>query len=452
MIRLSDLLADTDGLASGLSQDQVFLSASADSRRCAPGSLFVALRGEHADGHRYAQLALEGGAGAVLVDEPGDWERRISVPDTRRALFQILGGQRRRFQGRVVAVTGSVGKTTTKDLLAHLLSGTFDTFSSAGNLNSDTGLPIAAVALCPEQEVAVVEMAMRLPGEIADLVRAFAPDLAIITRIGVSHIGRLGSVEAIARAKAEIVGGLPGDGTAVLNADDPWTDYLAMAAPRSILRAGQRQGADLRLTVLEDRGLLGWRVQLKGFGTTVEAMLSWPGPGALEALSLSAACAHQLGVSLEQVAQALLTLDPAACRIYAWEQAGVLVIDDSYNASPQSMEAALGLLAAISGRRRIAVLGDMRELGAHGPRLHHQVGLIAARCVDGLVAVGDGGRQIADGALAGGLAADRVRLGSNRAEAEDICRSWIRSGDAVLVKASRAVGLDGLMRAVLADA
>ncbi|MHB1842947.1 MAG: UDP-N-acetylmuramoyl-tripeptide--D-alanyl-D-alanine ligase [Sulfobacillus sp.] len=451
MIKLSDLLADTGGVATGLPADHVFQVATADSRRCPAGSLFAAVRGDHDDGHRYAQMALDSGAGAVLVDEPGDWQPSIQVPDTRRALFQILSGQRRRFTGRVVAITGSVGKTTTKDLLAHLLAATFSTFATAGNLNSDVGLPIAVVALDPDQDVAVVEMAMRLPGEIAALVKAFSPDLAIITRIGVSHIGRLGSVEAIVRAKAEILGGLGRGGIAILNADDPWADYLALAAPGSVLRAGQGEPADLRLTVLEDRGLLGWRVRLAGFGSMVDADLVWPGPGALEALALAAAGAVQFGVGLEQLAHALQSLDPAACRIYVWERSGVLVIDDSYNASPQSMEGALRLLGAVSGHRRIAVLGDMRELGQHGPRLHQDVGRIAAQCVDRLIAVGDGGRAIAAGALSDGFSPADILVASDRRQAEEICRRWIKPGDAVLVKASRAVGLDGLMQAVLAD-
>lgn len=451
MITLRDLLADTHGVAIGLEADRRFETATADSRRCLSGALFAAVRGEHLNGHCYATDALDRGAGAVLVDEPGDWLPRIEVPDVRRALFQMLAGQRSRFSGQVVAVTGSVGKTTTKDLLAQLLTMSRPTFCSRGNLNSDVGLPLAAVSLSADDQLAVVEMAMRLPGEIGQLAAAFRPDLAVITRIGVSHIGRLGSIEAIARAKGELLGGLPRDGIAVLNADDPWSEYLALLAPGRVIRAGRSQGAELHLRVLENRGLGGWRVMLSGFGQDIEAELGWPGKGALEALALTAAAAAVLGVRLEAVAAALERLDPAASRMSVWEAHGVLVLDDAYNASPQSVAAALELLASVGGRRRVAILGEMRELGVHSRAFHQEVGRLAATSVDELICVGEGTLAIASGAREGGLRAARIHLAADRAQAEAVSRHLVTAGDAVLVKASRAVGLDGLMQAVLSD-
>lgn len=451
MITLGDLIADTGGVAVGLDGGHRFELASADSRRCPPGALFAAVRGDHLDGHRFAQAALEQGAGAVLVDEPGDWTPRIEVPDVRRALFQILAGQRRRYGGQVVAVTGSVGKTTTKDLLGQLMAPYRRTFHSPGNLNSDVGLPLAAVSLSADDQLAVVEMAMRLPGEIHELAMACRPDLAIITRIGQSHIGRLGSVEAIARAKGELLGALPAHGVPVLNADDPWSDYLALLAPGRALRAGQADGADLHVDVREDRGLAGWSVTLRAAGRSADAEFSWPGMGALEALALAAQAALVLGLSLEEVARAVSHLDPKGSRLVIWEAHGVLVLDDAYNASPQSVEAALKLLGSIEGRRRVAILGEMRELGAHSRELHQAVGRMVAAAVDQLVCVGEGGKEIAAGARASGLAAGAIHLASDRETAQALSRSLLEPGDAVLVKASRAVGLDGLLREVLGD-
>ncbi len=451
MITLRDLLADTGGVAVGLDGGHRFELASADSRQCPPGALFAAVRGDHLDGHRFAQAALEQGAGAVLVDEPGGWSPRIEVPDVRRALFQILAGQRRRYGGQVVAVTGSVGKTTTKDLLAQLMAPYRRTFRSPGNLNSNVGLPLAAVSLSADDQLAVVEMAMRLPGEIHELALACPPDLAIVTRIGVSHIGRLGSVEAIARAKGELFGALSGRGVAILNADDPWSDYLALLAPGRALRAGQAEGADLRLEVREDKGLAGWSVTLRGAGQSVAAEFSWPGTGALEALALAAQAALALGLSLTEIAAAVSHLDPAASRLVIWEAHGVLVLDDAYNASPQSVAAALRLLGSVKGRRRVAILGEMRELGAHSRELHLEVGRMAGLAVDQLVCVGEGGQEIAAGARAAGLADRSIHLTSDRRMAAALSRRLLEPGDAVLVKASRAVGLDGLLREVLGD-
>ena len=451
MITAAEILEVTDGRAFGIEPAAVFPTMVADSRRITPGALFCALRGERTDGHLYAVDAMAGGAGAVLVDEWTTVSPRIEVVDVRRALLAILAARRRRTRGRVVAVTGSVGKTTTKEFIAALLSRVGPTYRSPGNMNSDVGLPMASAEWDPAASFAVLEVAMRLPGEIHALGRAILPDVAVVTVIGESHIGLLGSRDAIARAKAELLGSLPASGVAVLNHDDPWTPLMRLFAPARVLTVGRDARADVAVSCLEDRGLRGWRLEFAPRGRTpFEAEVAWPGKGGRIAAGLAVGAALALGVDVPAAAGALSGLHPGEGRVRVHRHGDVTIIDDSYNAAPASMEAALELLAKTPARRRLAVLGDMRELGAESAALHRRLGQAVARTTDILLTVGEEARLIAAGAVAAGMAPSRVLEEDEAADALDVLRRILEPGDVVLVKASRALGLERVVEGVKA--
>lgn len=453
MIGLHELLQDTNGRAVGLAPETRLFSATADSRMVAPGDLFCAVRGSQQNGHDYAADALHRGALAALVDEPTDVTPRIEVPDVRLALWDILKGQRRRFNGKVVAVTGSVGKTTTKEVMKAALSAAGPTFATAGNFNSDVGLPMAVFGMEPHQKFAVLEMGMRTPGEIHQLAKAARPDVAVVTTVSVSHVGILGSVESVARAKAEILGALPPEGAAVLNADDPWTDLLRLYAPASVVTVGAGPRADVRVEVVEDRGLDGWRLHLYGPGkrTPVVADVPWPGRGARVAAGQAAAVALVLGVDLETAARGLSQLPKGHGRIHVRQASGVLIIDDTYNAAPDSMEAGLELLQECECSRRLAVLGDMKELGAHSRDAHLRVGRKAAGVVDLLFTVGEEAKALAEGALEAGLDRSQVFSFFSAQEVLPALKSEMRSGDGILVKGSRAMMLEQVVQGVVGE-
>lgn len=451
MITVAEILEVTGGRAFGVDPAAVFPTMVADSRQVAPGALFCALRGERTDGHLYAVDAMASGAGAVLVDEWTTVSPRIEVVDVRRALLAILAARRRITGGHVVAVTGSVGKTTTKEFIAALLSRVGPTYRSPGNMNSDVGLPMASAEWDPAASFAVLEVAMRFPGEIHALGRAIRPDVAVVTVIGESHIGLLGSRDAIARAKAELLGALPASGVAVLNHDDPWTSLMRLFAPARVITVGGDAGADVVVGCLEDRGLGGWRLEVAPRGkTSFDVEVVWPGQGGRMAAGLAIGAALALGVDVPAAAEALSGLQPGEGRVRVYHHGDVVIIDDSYNAAPVSMEAALELLSRTPAGRRVAVLGDMRELGAESAALHRRIGQAAARTTDILVTVGEEARLIAAGAVAAGMAPYRVLEEGEAEDALDVLRRILEPGDVVLVKASRALGLERVVKGMKA--
>jgi len=443
MIGLREILAATGARPVGLEGGEVFECAWADSRKITPGSLFCAVRGESQDGHAYLADALERGASCVLVDEPTDLAPRLEVADVRTALFKILAQRRRHHRGPVVAVTGSIGKTTTKDLLAAILRSRAPTYKTPGNLNSDIGVPLASFGWGTDQTYAVLEMAMRMPGEIRALTEAAPPDVGIVTVIGESHLGFVGSREALARAKAELLGALPTGASAILNGDDPFTDLLALYAPRHVIRAGEGERSDVRVRVVEDRGLRGWRLSIMGLdGALIEVDVPWPGRGTRVAAALAAACATSLGLSAREIEEGFQSLDGLGGRIHIRQASGMLVIDDTYNAAPESMDAALALLARAPGNRRVAVLGDMLELGSLSVEAHLRVGRAAAASADRLLLVGEMAEVLAKGATDGGLAPERITSFPDPKALLAALKDELRNGDAILVKGSRALGLE----------
>jgi UDP-N-acetylmuramoyl-tripeptide--D-alanyl-D-alanine ligase len=450
-IALDDLLAATGGRLIGPTSVTSFSTAAVDSRNVIPGCCFVALHGERADGHAFVADAVRNGAVAALVERPvtleeGATAALVQVPDTLGALQEVAAWWRSRFAVRVVGITGSTGKTIAKEIVADVLSSTLEVLRNEGNLNSETGLPMTLLLLEPRHEAAVLEMSMYTEGEIARLAEIARPEVGVVLAVHPTHLERAGSLEAIARAKSELPAAVPPDGLAVLNADDP-----RVAAMRAVTRAevrtfGLSADADVRAEEVASLGLSGTVFTLRTPWGTRRLRSGTPGRHLVPHGLAAAAVAERLGVPLDEVERALAAGSRASHRMEVLESAsGATIVDDTYNASPVSVAAALDFLAETPippGRRRYAILGDMLELGPDEERLHREIGARAAGTVDGLVAVGERGRWIAEAARDAGLA--RVATASDAQEAVLVADRDLapQVGDLVLVKASRGVELD----------
>lgn len=447
-----------------------------DSRQAGPGRSFVAFRGERTDGNDYARAALDALAPCVvlsrepdagLVEEArarGQAVLRAKDDDCVSFLLALAHEWRRRNpQWLVVGVTGSVGKTTTKDMLRAAFGSQRRTFATRGNLNSLIGLPLTLLAVPEGTEVVVAEMGMNHAGDIARMAACAEPALACVTNVGTSHIGNVGSREGIARAKAEIVSGMaPGAGVAPALALTSTNDYAALiardyAGPRGVevLWCGEREADDVRASdvTLADDGTASFRLSLPG-GWEGRGHLGVPGRQAVLDLELAMALAWRAGLDPARALEAVGSMERTGMRLEVRRSAsGVTVIDDSYNASPASMAAALDVLRRISvPGRRVAALGEMGEMGDEAPRMHALVGAYAAAAdPDLLVLVGGAlADECAQGALAVGYPADRVARAADVEQALGLLSGTLAPGDAVLVKASRAQGLDRLAKGVLA--
>jgi len=412
-----------------------------DSRAVSAGGLFAAFDGAKVDGHGFTAAALERGAVAVLATRPVD-APAIMVDDARAALGRLAGEVLRRLPDlTVIGLTGSSGKTTTKDLLAGLLQRLGPTVATAGSFNNELGLPHTVLRATAETRYLVLEMGARGVGHIRYLCEIAPPHVGVVVNVGVSHIGEFGTVEAIAEAKGELVEALPPAGIAVLNADDARVRAMAARTRAGVVLAGESAAAAVRAldVTLDERGRAGYTLLYQGGATPVR--LAAAGRHQVGNSLLAAAVALRLGLSAAEVAEALTDLKLASeRRMDVFDRPdGVTVIDDSYNANPASMAAALRALQAIgTGRRTVAVLGYMAELGDQEQAGHEEVGRLAAELgVDRLIAVGP-----TAGALSSGAAAV-ARWGGESVQVtdQDAALAWLRiglrPGDVVLVKGSR---------------
>jgi UDP-N-acetylmuramoyl-tripeptide--D-alanyl-D-alanine ligase len=462
LLRTSELAAVAGGrLVVGAGERAKWITGvSLDSRQTAPGDLFVAIPGERADGHAFLGAAFAAGAVAALVSRwpvegpAGAAEGRtiVLVRDTGMALGTMAARHRRRFAFRAVGITGSVGKTTTKDLIAAVLAGRFSTLVSEGNLNSDLGLPLVIFRARPEHEVAVLEMAMRGPGEIRHLARIARPEIGVLTNIGQTHLELLGTVEAVAAAKAELIESLPPHGVAVLNADDPWVRRIAGRSTGRLLFYGTGPRTEVRGEDPVSQGDRG--VALTIVTPLGRARVSVPLPGLHNVSNILAAAAvgTVFGLAPADMAQSLSEVVAPRMRLQVRSAGGVTVIDDAYNASPASTLAALAVLDEIgSGGRRLFVFGDMLELGPYAARGHQEVGAeVVRRGLDLLVTVGDlAGGAAARAALAAGYPADRVLRCRDNQEVVAGLRERLLPGDTILVKGSRGMKLDEVVSALI---
>ena len=429
--------------------------AAVDSRLVAAGEVFVALPGERTDGHAFVTDAVARGAAALIVTRPvtdaaalGD-VTVVRVADALAALWAVAAGWRRRFDPLVVGVTGSIAKTSTKEAVASVLATRFRTLRNEGNLNNEVGLPLTLLRLGPEHEAAVVEMGMYVGGEIADLARMARPAIGVVTAVQPVHLSRIGSLEAIEAAKGELLEALPPDGTAVLNADDPIVRAMGSRTAARRLTYGFAADADVGAESVTSAGMDGMRFVLRAEGGRRPMAIPTLGRLSVHNALAAATVARVAGLSFEEIASGLAGGWSAPHRIELVRLGTVTLVDDTYNASPRSVVAALDLLAGLPGRRG-AVLGEMLELGDAADEGHQVVGEAAARTVDWLVVVGDGAAGIADGALAAGLDPARIVRVRDADAALEAIPPRLRDGDVVLLKASRGIALervvDGLRR------
>jgi UDP-N-acetylmuramoyl-tripeptide--D-alanyl-D-alanine ligase len=420
-----------------------------DSRKVRVGDCFVAMPGERVNGHDYTEKAAGSGAACVIaaLPVPAPGAALVVVRDPLIALGQLGRAQRERYPVPIIGITGSVGKTTTKELVAAALGSRFNVFRSAGNFNSEVGLPITLMDVGDEHQVAVLEMGMRALGEIDYLTSIARPDIGIVTNVGPTHLELLGSIENIARAKSELVRSLPAGGAAVLNADDERVAAMAAVSPCKVWFYGfDAAGRGERWVTVRDLrrdGETGQRFTLLTSAGEAEAFL--PAPGRHNVLNAMAAAAAglEMGMSLAEVAGGLCTYAPSGSRMRILNAGGVRILDDTYNAAPVSVIAALGVMRELAGDGRcVAVLGDMYELGAAAEEGHRQVGETAGRLADEVVTVGDLSRHIA---AAGGL---RARHFADKAEAITALQGIVRAGDTVLVKGSRGMAMEDIVQAL----
>lgn len=457
MIALS--LAEIAEIVGGQSYDipdpsaQVTGSVVVDSRRVAPGSLFVAFAGEHVDGHDYARVAYEAGAVAVLATRPVGVPA-IVVDDVQGALGALAREVVRRLGTDVVALTGSSGKTSTKDLIAQVLQRHAPTVYTPGSLNNEIGLPLTALTATSETRHLVLEMGARGIGHIRYLTGLTPPRIGLVLNVGTAHIGEFGGREQIAEAKGELVEALPQDGCAVLNADDPLVRAMAPRTKARVVLFGEAEDADVRAenVRLTEAGQPSFRLHTPSGCSDVTLRLY--GEHHVSNALAAAAVAYELGMPVDEIALALSEAGTLSrWRMEVTERPdGVTVVNDAYNANPESMRAALRALAAMGkGRRTWAVLGPMAELGDESLAEHDAVGRLAVRLnVSKLVAVGDREASwLQLGAYNEGSWGEESVHVSDAQAAVDLLRSELRPGDVVLVKASRSIGLERVALALL---
>lgn len=438
-----------------------------DSRAVTPGCCFLGIVGERVDGNDFAVDAVSAGAALLLLTrEPssstlavaGEFDCPVAVVDDATAALTLLASAYRDTLGaHVVGITGSSGKTTTKDLVASVLARRFATCATVGNHNNELGVPATVLAADPGTEALVVEMGMRGSGQIAHLCSFVKPHVGVVTNIGVSHMELLGSRENIMLAKSELLEALPDDGCAVLNADDPFTPGMIerFVLPRNlkVYRYGLGELADVRaLDVVYDAdGHPSFTVRFPS-GAACDASLKLQGEHNVRNALAAAAVGYVLGMTPESIAAGLMDAGPQAMRLQVRHApGGVTVLDDTYNASPDSMRAALRSMALMEGAaRRIAVLGEMAELGEHAVEFHREVGAYAvAQGTDLLVTIGSGAEAVASGAIDAGLAPSDVACFAHKAESVSFLLGQLREGDVVLVKASRVAGLEDVVKEML---
>jgi UDP-N-acetylmuramoyl-tripeptide--D-alanyl-D-alanine ligase len=424
-----------------------------DSRAVAAGDLFVAIHGDRFDGHRFVNDALTAGAVGAVVHraptlEPGFARPPlvIQVEDTTRALQAMARDVRRRSGAKVVAITGSAGKTTTKEVVADFLSARFRVFRNKGNLNNHIGLPLSLLELRSRPDIAVVELGMNHPGEIRTLVHVAEPEVRVWINVGDAHLGFFESADAMADAKGEIVeGARPGD-LLVANADDPRVMSRVRGFAGSTLTFGLAEHADVRAAGVRDLGLEGMEARVitpQGTGVLRTPLLG--GGNLLNVLAAIAVGTH-FGIDLEEMLGRAARLAPAQHRGELLRlPGGVTLIDDSYNSSPSAVRRTLETVASAQGSaRKVAILGEMLELGAHAERLHRECGRAAAAAgLDLLIAVGGApARALAAEAVAAGMPERAVTSVETKEEAADVALRRVRPGDLVLVKGSRGIGTD----------
>lgn len=438
------------GSLSGADAGLMVSKVSTDSRTTQPGDLFVALRGDNFDGHKFVDQARERGAIGAMVEEA--WKgvtpesfALIRVSDTLAGYQNLAANYRRSLPLKVIAITGSNGKTSTKDFLAATLARGFRVTKTEGNFNNHVGLPQTMLTASSQDEIAVWEIGMNHPGEIAALSKIAAPDAAIITNIGVAHIEFMGSREAIAAEKGALAEAVGAEGTVILNADDPFSQGIAERTRAKVIFAGVEKGS-VRATEMR-QSQSGMEFTILEGAHRCRAQLPVPGVHMVQNAMLAVAAGRAFGLSLESCAAGLTSAPLTKARLQIKEINGVRFIDDSYNANPDSMKAALRTLVELEAEgRRIAVLGHMSELGDESERGHREVGEAAAALgIDELIAVGKIGATMTGAAAKAGL--KKCLSVDSPGDAAAILMETAAPGDLILIKGSRSAGMERVLEA-----
>ena len=444
------LLGDFDNL------DATVAEVNTDSRNIGPGCLFIPLEGERFDGHSFINSALEAGAAGCLTAReregylPGKFY--IKVRSTQRALWDLARYYKKLFPIPFVAITGSVGKTTTKDMTAAVLGAKFCVHKTEGNFNNDIGVPLTLLKLEKKHEVCVVEMGMDHTGEIDNLGRLVEPDMALITNIGDAHIENLGSRENIFKAKCEIFPHLKGDGLAVLNGDDPLLSTLRGTLPQRTVFVGGGEGLDYTAFDLDSGGAAHLSCRVRTPRGQFEADIPALGSHMIYPTLMAAAVGEALGMAPDEIVRGIKAFLPTKMRMNIVRCKGdIVILNDAYNANPQSMRAAAAVLGdAEQKRRKVAVVGDMKELGAGAEQFHRAVGGYFAQAgADRLIAIGDLARFMAEGARDAGLA--QADYFPTLDEAKNALSREVRAGVTILVKASRSMAFEKVVDFLLAN-
>lgn len=441
-----------------------------DSRQAQQSSVFFAFKGENVDGHQFVPAAFAMGAIAALVERPngdgawvdcragaeelswsGETPLQIVVDDTLAALQQVARYWRRRFDCRVIGITGSVGKTTTKELTARVLSQRYCVLKSQGNYNNEIGLPLTLLELRPEHERVVLEMGMYTQGDIALLADIAQPQVGVITLVGTVHLERVGTREALVAAKRELVEALSADDIAILNADEPLVMSMVPHTPAHIITYGLTPSADLRASAIESMGMAGIGFTLHYGNDNVRVQIPLLGRHSVHTALRAVAVGLVEGMHWSEIVVGLQTHRDELRLLAVTGPHGSTILDDTYNASPASTMAALELLHDLPGRR-IAVLGDMLELGSAEIDSHRMIGIRASEIADVLVAVGSLGHIAGEEALAVGMSAEQVYLAETATDAVPILFEIIQPDDVILVKGSRGGRLDRIVAALTESA
>ncbi len=454
--------AAMDGRVTAGDPDQRWRGAAIDSRRIAGRELFFALPGEQTDGHRFAAAAAERGAAAVVVHrdlEPVPGTAWVRVDDTYRALHRLTRAVRSEVPRKLVAITGSTGKTTTKELLAAMLGRRFRVAKNPGNLNNLYGFPLSLLNIPDDCQWMVAEMGMSTPGELAEISRLGRPDVALFTNVRPAHLENFADLRGIAEAKAELLAGLAAGGVIVANADDPEVMHIVERSRAGAGRPGAarvvlygfRQAAHVRGSGLVPRAGVGSRFRLT-VGVESQAIeLAVHGLYNAENCLAAAACAHTLGVSLDDVAAAAAAFEASPRRGVVRSLAtGATLVDDSYNSNPDAAAKALESARRLPAERYLAILGDMLELGEGAAAFHRQVGRRAAALGFAVVGVGELAKTLVEAARCGGATAEWLADAGAAAEwaRERLAGGGLGDGDLVLVKGSRGVGLEAVVEAL----
>lgn len=440
----------------GIPAETPVTGISTDSRTIREGQLFIPLSGESFDGHRFVGQSIDKGAAAALsstgVPDGVAPERVVYVPDTLAAYQAVAAYYRRKFPIEIVAITGSNGKTTTKEITAALLSTMFATLKSEENFNNEVGVPLTLLRIGPEHQRGVIELAMRGRDQIRALTRLVNPQVGLITNIGEAHFELLGSYEAIADAKGELLEEMSSDSTAVLNRDCRWFSHLLRKVRGEVVTFGISKPADVCITVMESRGKDGSYIRGRAFGKSWETTLPLMGYHNHYNFLGALASAMVLGFELGHIEEALGRLPRQDKRMeFIDAPGGFSIINDAYNASPASMKAAVTALADLfTEGKKIAVLGDMLELGAIAESSHSCIGkLVGTLNIDCLVTVGERAALIAKAAAESGMPGESIATCRNNDEAWEKVRALVAPGDIVLFKASRRMRLEEIVNRLL---